>query len=112
MLHERSFNRNFHVFYIRREYRVNPYSQQWTSIPLVRPFAERVIVPIHFLMATWFFTFVKNKNHAAIARVLCVTVLMRAHQLFARQISTKTSPKNSSCRREHRPSSARKRRGM
>ena len=69
MLHERSFNRNFHVLNIRREYRVNPYSQQWTNIPLVCPFAERVIVPIRFLTVTLFLKNCKNFNHAAIAQV-------------------------------------------
>ena len=49
MLQYWSFNGIFRIFCTREEYRMNPYSQEYESIPLSRSFAECVIVPGHFL---------------------------------------------------------------
>jgi hypothetical protein len=78
MLQYRSFSRIFCIFYTRKVYRVIPYLQQGKRFPIVRSLAERVIVPCHFLTVPLFLKW-KKENHAAIAQVPCIAVLMREH---------------------------------
>jgi len=61
MLQYRSFSRIFRFFYVRKVYRVIPYSQSGRGIPIVHSLMERVIDHCHFLTVP-FFLRVKTKT--------------------------------------------------